>query len=310
MRETRIATLTIAAVFVLLATSRASSAVDPCVRNCGGTAFQYPTSHVQITSVSFPSFSFAAACVTFVVQGSTPVSSATFRFWSHAAGSKGSSPLVVNGPIEPGVPQNATYISFSDPPSFGAECELGFGTGVFVQHVAFADGSIWDAPANAPTGALEEPIGFYPPGAHPPNPLLQPAPPNTVSFDAAQNAPDGRLFQYSNSQIKVTKLTLTPALSSQLNRNGTAYFNACVSFENNSSQVLSSATFAFLPKMFSDEPGLVVNGPIPVGAAPSSNALCALTSGKSVAVSKVVYADGSTWTGPPNEPQGAEVGGQ
>ncbi|HTX03799.1 MAG TPA: hypothetical protein VMD07_08985 [Candidatus Acidoferrales bacterium] len=212
----------------------------------------------------------------------------------------------MKGPIYPGFPQNASYIYGDYPPySHGPDCELGGGQAAFVQHVAFADGSTWDVPADAPQGAVAmfEPFSV---ATRFPKPTPFPIPSNTASANSASRAPAGTVFQYATSQVRITQLTSQSALSASA-AVGVGYSNTCVAFENDSGQALSSVSFAFLPKQFSDQPDLVISGPIPTGANPVVDSHCALTSGKSVAVSKVVYADGGIWTGPSNAPQGALI---
>jgi len=301
------AVVAVALVFVFAIASRttADSICGPNDYCGGGTAYQYASSHINLTRVLFFQNELAS-CVNFVADGTTPISSVTFRFWPRPSTGPDWYPMTVKGPIYPGFPQNASYIYGDYPPySHGPDCELGGGQAAFVQHVAFADGSTWDVPADAPQGAVAmfEPFSV---ATRFPKPTPFPIPSNTASANSASRAPAGTVFQYATSQVRITQLTSQSALSASA-AVGVGYSNTCVAFENDSGQALSSVSFAFLPKQFSDQPDLVISGPIPTGANPVVDSHCALTSGKSVAVSKVVYADGGIWTGPSNAPQGALI---
>ena len=260
---------------------------------------------LNIERVSFYSFRWSVACVDFDLNGSTEATDVTFEFWPpDAPGPRKWPPFFVKGPIPVGASQDDNRIGNSGS-SWEGDCTASFGSGAFVRKVDFADDSTWSAPANAPSGSVSQwtPYSFPTPFANPsPLPTLQ----TTASAQSAGNASQGTVFQYPTSGIRVTSLKFTLAYStSQLNK-GESYHDACVAFLNNGRESVSSVALEFLPKQFSDNPGLTANETIRPGASPLSTP-CALTSGRTIAVSMVVYADGSVWTAPLNAPQGSQI---
>ena len=131
---------------------------------------------------------------------------------------------------------------------------------------------------------------------------------------------DGTAYQYPASHIRITRVVFVEFSNGPL-ENAVTLIAGCVNYINVGPQVVESVTFAWYPVAKPKSYGsLILKGPVPVGvlqnhdamvypnfllAPPHYGAECDLAWGKGGFVSKVVYADGTTWIAPADAPAGS-----
>src|SRR5579872_598747 len=130
----------------------------------------------------------------------------------------------------------------------------------------------------------------------------------------------GTAYQYASSNVRITNVIFVYFASGPSGK-AVEFQAGCVDFVNEGKQEVTSVAFTWLPSATPKPfPPLIVKGSFAPGvlqfdganimgyedfSRPNIGSQCALTSGRGAYVSKVTYADGTTWTAPNDAPSGS-----